>query len=154
LKLAIILPACTFYGIYVYQRDRGLRLSFLERLTTQTLFAHLSSTKTNSGSDSLILVNVTSNQVEYLNSQAQELFLASDAKAIVRTVTGVVRGEYSLRIVEKLASIFIEVGKVQSSEARGAESQPLLMGLYERMRMRVSGLETMSVKVRVVDEEA
>jgi len=37
LKLAIILPACTFYGIYVYQRDRGLRLTFLERLTRQAL---------------------------------------------------------------------------------------------------------------------
>jgi len=77
LKLAIILPACTFYGIYVYQRDRSLRLTFLERLTTQSLLAHLSSTNT-SGSDSLILVNVASNQVEYLNSQARELFLTSE----------------------------------------------------------------------------
>ena len=117
MKLAIILPACTLYGIYVYQRDRGLRLSFLERLTTQTLFAHLSSRAATS-SDSLILVNVTSNQVEYLNSQARQLFLTSDdddaqAAAIVRTETGTVRVEYSMRIVEKLASAFIEVsGKV------------------------------------------
>ena len=37
LKLAIILPACTFYGIYAYQRDRGLRVTFLERLTREAL---------------------------------------------------------------------------------------------------------------------
>ncbi len=37
LKLAIILPACTFYGIYAYQRDRGLRVAFLERLTREGL---------------------------------------------------------------------------------------------------------------------
>ena len=118
LKLAIILPACTFYGIYVYQRDRSLRLTFLERLTTQSLLAHLSSTNT-SGSDSLILVNVASNQVEYLNSQARELFLASDdaQAAIVKAETGTVRGEYSRRIVERLASAFFEVDKVSEKEA-------------------------------------
>ena len=153
LKLAIILPACTFYGIYVYQRDRSLRLSFLERLTIQSLLAHLSSTTTTTGSDSLILVNVATSQVEYLNSQARELFLASDEAqaAIVRAETGTIRGEYSRRIVERLASAFFEVGKVSSE--RGAEAQPpVLMGLYERMRE--SGLETMSAKVRVVDEDA
>jgi hypothetical protein len=53
-------------------------------------------------------------QVEYLNSQAQDLFLASeDAKAeIVRGETGTIRSEYSQKIVEKLASAFFEVAKV------------------------------------------
>jgi hypothetical protein len=152
LKLAIILPACTFYGIYVYQRDRSLRLTFLERLTTQSLLAHLSSTTTTSGSDSLILVNVASSQVEYLNSQARDLFLASDEAqaSIVRAETGTVRGEYSRKIVERLASAFFEVGKVSEREAEA--QPPVLMGLYERMKD--SGLETMSAKVRVVDEDA
>jgi hypothetical protein len=53
-------------------------------------------------------------QVEYLNSQAQELFLVNgDAQvAIVRDETGTIRSEYSQRIVEKLASAFFEVGKL------------------------------------------
>ena len=76
--------------------------------------AHLSSATSTAGSDSLILVNVMTSQVEYLNSQAQELFLASeDAKAeIVRGETGTIRSEYSQKIVEKLASAFFEVAKV------------------------------------------
>ena len=66
------------------------------------------------GSDSLILVNVMTSKVVYLNSQAQDLFLASEEAqaAIVRGETGTIRSEYSQKIVEKLASAFFEVVKV------------------------------------------
>ena len=60
-------------------------------------------------------------QVEYLNSQAQQLFFTNDSSyaAIVRTETGTVRGEYSQRIIEKLASAFFEAAEVTE---RGAEA--------------------------------
>jgi hypothetical protein len=102
LKLAIILPACTFNGIYVYQRDRGFRVAFLERLTRDALqsFDKLGG---------LIVSNVNNDQVEYMNEEATELFLKGNLAEIIQPETGLIKSRISKKILERLNQAFLKI---------------------------------------------
>ena len=134
LKLAIILPACTFYGIYVYQRDRGLRLAFLERLTLQRVL--------NSKKNALVILNAKSEQVEYLSDAARQLFINGDDECITDE-SGRVRREIGRKIVDRLREAFRgDRGQM------GSSGGPKMLEIYDRIGGRTLDKASVIVEVR------